>query len=244
MTWGQTLSVQEPLFAPTPLYFKKSRQDSLNSDFSYPDSLSPSSSTSSISEDLLPIDKDMLNLIPDLWSGETDDPLVSTQKTQNPPQLCTAASTWQQRPSSWYSHTPPQTQLASFNTTPLTEENLFLLSDSTIRQPQVVHVEQKELELEPQQPLSNTQSHSHTSQTKSVDSNPTLNTGLYKTELCDQFNQKGHCPYGTKCQFAHGTHELKSVKRPSNWKTKPCANWTKFGKCRYGKRCCFKHGDD
>lgn len=68
-----------------------------------------------------------------------------------------------------------------------------------------------------------------------------VNTQLYKTELCASFMKMGICPYGNKCQFAHGENELKIVDRPPNWRSKPCANWAKFGNCRYGSRCCFKH---
>lgn len=71
---------------------------------------------------------------------------------------------------------------------------------------------------------------------------PILNTQLYKTELCSQFVKMGLCPYGNKCQFAHGENELKRVERPSNWRLKPCLNWQKTGTCRYGSRCLFKHG--
>lgn len=70
-----------------------------------------------------------------------------------------------------------------------------------------------------------------------------INTQLYKTELCVLFMKMGLCPYGNKCQFAHGEHDLKRVERPANWRSKPCVNWAKFGSCRYGKRCCFKHGE-
>lgn len=67
---------------------------------------------------------------------------------------------------------------------------------------------------------------------------------LYKTELCEQFLSKGNCPYGAKCQFAHGAHELKPVQRAPKFKTKDCANWVKTGNCRYGKRCLFRHGNE
>ncbi|EJS42725.1 tis11p [Saccharomyces arboricola H-6] len=67
---------------------------------------------------------------------------------------------------------------------------------------------------------------------------------LYKTELCESFTLKGTCPYGTKCQFAHGLNELKVKKSCKNFRTKPCLNWEKLGYCPYGRRCCFKHGDD
>mmetsp|Transcript_2963 Transcript_2963/g.2884 ORF Transcript_2963/g.2884 Transcript_2963/m.2884 type:complete len:288 (+) Transcript_2963:644-1507(+) len=70
-----------------------------------------------------------------------------------------------------------------------------------------------------------------------------VNTQLYKTELCASYIKMGICPYGNKCQFAHGENELKSVSRPPKWRSKPCANWSKFGSCRYGNRCCFKHGE-
>ncbi|CAI4046154.1 Tis11p SKDI_12G1810 [Saccharomyces kudriavzevii IFO 1802] len=67
---------------------------------------------------------------------------------------------------------------------------------------------------------------------------------LYKTELCESFTLKGTCPYGSKCQFAHGLNELKVKKSCKNFRTKPCVNWEKLGYCPYGRRCCFKHGDD
>lgn len=69
-----------------------------------------------------------------------------------------------------------------------------------------------------------------------------VNTQLYKTELCASYIKMGICPYGNKCQFAHGENELKSISRSPKWRSKPCANWSKFGSCRYGSRCCFKHG--
>ncbi|KAG7811544.1 hypothetical protein KL921_001810 [Ogataea angusta] len=78
----------------------------------------------------------------------------------------------------------------------------------------------------------------------SAKSKGNVDRDLYKTEMCTQFQEKGSCPYGAKCQFAHGTEELKKVKRADNWKTKLCANWLKSGSCRYGKRCCFKHGEN
>lgn len=70
-----------------------------------------------------------------------------------------------------------------------------------------------------------------------------VNTELYKTELCSTFQKTGNCPYGSKCQFAHGQLELKHVDRGSKWRSKPCANWSKTGTCRYGNRCCFRHGN-
>ena len=37
--------------------------------------------------------------------------------------------------------------------------------------------------------------------------------GLYKTELCRSWEEKGSCRYGSKCQFAHGEEELRKVQR-------------------------------
>jgi tristetraprolin len=37
--------------------------------------------------------------------------------------------------------------------------------------------------------------------------------GLYKTELCRSWEEKGSCRYGAKCQFAHGEEELRRVAR-------------------------------
>lgn len=37
--------------------------------------------------------------------------------------------------------------------------------------------------------------------------------GLYKTELCRSWEEKGTCRYGPKCQFAHGEDELRKVQR-------------------------------
>ena len=33
---------------------------------------------------------------------------------------------------------------------------------------------------------------------------------LYKSKLCNNHTQKGTCPYGSHCQFAHGKEELRS----------------------------------
>ena len=71
--------------------------------------------------------------------------------------------------------------------------------------------------------------------------NPSVNTNLYKTEMCASYSNTGSCPYGSKCQFAHGQNELKPVERPPNWRSKPCINWIKNRSCRYGQRCCFRH---
>lgn len=37
------------------------------------------------------------------------------------------------------------------------------------------------------------------------------NPKLYKTALCDYWNNKKRCKYGIKCWFAHGINELRYV---------------------------------
>ncbi|KAI0786079.1 hypothetical protein C8Q75DRAFT_722116 [Abortiporus biennis] len=65
--------------------------------------------------------------------------------------------------------------------------------------------------------------------------------GLYKTELCRSWEEKGSCRYGTKCQFAHGEDELRKVQRHPKYKTEICRTFWVSGSCPYGKRCCFIH---
>lgn len=65
--------------------------------------------------------------------------------------------------------------------------------------------------------------------------------GLYKTELCRSWEEKGSCRYGSKCQFAHGEEELRKVPRHPKYKTEICRTFWVSGSCPYGKRCCFIH---
>ncbi|KAG5350854.1 hypothetical protein C0989_009024 [Termitomyces sp. Mn162] len=65
--------------------------------------------------------------------------------------------------------------------------------------------------------------------------------GLYKTELCRSWEEKGTCRYGSKCQFAHGEDELRKVARHPKYKTEICRTFWVSGTCPYGKRCCFIH---
>ncbi|CEH14558.1 ccch-type zn-finger protein [Ceraceosorus bombacis] len=44
--------------------------------------------------------------------------------------------------------------------------------------------------------------------------------GLYKTELCRSWEERGDCRYGKcECQFAHGPHELRPIERHAKYKT-------------------------
>ncbi|KAH3759732.1 CCCH-type Zn-finger protein [Pelomyxa schiedti] len=64
---------------------------------------------------------------------------------------------------------------------------------------------------------------------------------LYKTELCRSFMENGSCRYGFKCQFAHGTAELRPVQRHPRYKTEICKTFHTIGTCKYGTRCRFIH---
>ena len=48
-------------------------------------------------------------------------------------------------------------------------------------------------------------------------------TEKYKTELCNNWQLNGNCPYSYKCRFAHGFEEL-NIRNPLNnrYKTKFC----------------------
>ncbi|GLB36440.1 putative zinc finger C-x8-C-x5-C-x3-H type (and similar) [Lyophyllum shimeji] len=83
-----------------------------------------------------------------------------------------------------------------------------------------------------------------TSPTSTNGQGPSANNrklGLYKTELCRSWEEKGTCRYGTKCQFAHGEEELRKVARHPKYKTEICRTFWVSGTCPYGKRCCFIH---
>ena len=50
-----------------------------------------------------------------------------------------------------------------------------------------------------------------------------------QTELCATFSRAGTCPYGHKCQFAHGVEELRvrQVNAPAI-----CTSWPGYPSCR------------
>jgi len=67
--------------------------------------------------------------------------------------------------------------------------------------------------------------------------------GLFKSELCRNWEEKRTCRYGPKCQFAHGEDELRKIPRHPKYKTEICRTFWVTGTCPYGKRCCFIHTD-
>lgn len=63
-----------------------------------------------------------------------------------------------------------------------------------------------------------------------------------KSSLCRNFMEFGNCQYGSKCQFAHGTHELRcNTENQMSYKTRICYAFDKKTYCTYGKRCNFIH---
>ncbi|MCL7048592.1 hypothetical protein MKW94_009993 [Papaver nudicaule] len=67
------------------------------------------------------------------------------------------------------------------------------------------------------------------------------NQGMSKTELCNKWQQTGECPYGVRCQFAHGVCELRPVIRHPRYKTEVCRMVLTGDFCPYGHRCHFRH---
>ncbi|KAL6571880.1 hypothetical protein OROHE_002749 [Orobanche hederae] len=45
------------------------------------------------------------------------------------------------------------------------------------------------------------------------------NQWMFKTELCNKWQETGACPYGDPCQIAHGIGELCPVIRHPRYKT-------------------------
>ncbi|KAI9396217.1 hypothetical protein POPTR_004G095100v4 [Populus trichocarpa] len=68
-----------------------------------------------------------------------------------------------------------------------------------------------------------------------------FNQGMWKTELCNKWQETGTCPYGNHCQFAHGIGELRPVIRHPRYKTQACRMVLAGGVCPYGHRCHFRH---
>ena len=84
----------------------------------------------------------------------------------------------------------------------------------------------------------------------------------YKTVLCKKFMVNQSCPYGDKCQFAHGEQELrtfnghqqnmmyaigmgsKNQNNMLNYKIVKCKNWEKDKSCKYGAHCTYAHGEE
>ena len=67
----------------------------------------------------------------------------------------------------------------------------------------------------------------------------------FRTEMCKNFEQYGHCKYGDECSFAHGKQQIMNKSDvPVLYKTKLCKKYMQNGYCPYGQRCQFIHGKD
>lgn len=226
-------------------------------------SISSSSSSSSTT--------DFENLLPDLWQTSSEDDsdmkyshikMFDTphhhlfQQPQPHQQLSVQPQLLVQGQNNWFTASPVISVSPPLrSTSSLWDEHPVVLeqpstttSTSTAQQPMFYLPQDDELfnfdqvkqhHLQQQQQLDD----QIQSQSQVANNKIQINTQLYKTELCASYMKIGVCPYGNKCQFAHGENELKHVDRPPKWRSKPCANWSKYGSCRYGNRCCFKHGD-
>ncbi|KAK2652274.1 hypothetical protein Ddye_012130 [Dipteronia dyeriana] len=67
------------------------------------------------------------------------------------------------------------------------------------------------------------------------------NQGMWKTELCNKWEQTATCPYAQNCQFAHGITELQPIIRHPKYKTQVCKMVLYGDACPYGHRCHFRH---
>ena len=64
----------------------------------------------------------------------------------------------------------------------------------------------------------------------------------YKSELCKNYEILGYCPYGDKCDYAHGIKELRGINNINqNFRIKKCKSFFLNGFCPYGNRCQFSH---
>jgi len=82
-----------------------------------------------------------------------------------------------------------------------------------------------------------------------------LQNPLYKTKLCERFEQEGACPYETRCTFAHGAAELRvrlhqapesehhNNRSTELFKTRLCARFMSQGHCDFEGKCIFAHGE-
>ncbi|KAK1698602.1 hypothetical protein QYE76_015299 [Lolium multiflorum] len=67
------------------------------------------------------------------------------------------------------------------------------------------------------------------------------NQGMFKTELCNNWEETGACRYADQCQFAHGIAELRPIIRHPRYKTQVCRMIIGGALCPYGHRCHFRH---
>ncbi|KAI9270123.1 hypothetical protein EDC94DRAFT_598181 [Helicostylum pulchrum] len=126
---------------------------------------------------------------------------------------------------------------------------------------------QQSIDTKPHRRLKNVEDIKPTSTLKRQPVQVPSSSPLYKTRLCERFETEGTCPYGAKCNFAHGITELRgrdqedrgvlSVPIPTVvctnqmmdagnqlFKTKLCEKFIKEKFCQYGPKCHFAHGEN
>lgn len=59
-----------------------------------------------------------------------------------------------------------------------------------------------------------------------------------KTRLCKYWSERGFCPHGDTCSFAHSIAEL-----PETHKRELCQSWKMIGVCQHGVNCKYAHGE-
>jgi hypothetical protein len=87
-----------------------------------------------------------------------------------------------------------------------------------------------------------------------VTEDPVMQEAKFKTKVCIFWLQPSGCPYGDKCLFAHGDHEIRqdvtgttpgnSPATNAKYKTRMCKHWVQSmgTSCPHGIRCTFAHG--
>jgi len=91
-------------------------------------------------------------------------------------------------------------------------------------------------------------------------------SGNYKTAMCKNVLEKGHCSHGDNCHYAHSSAELRAKttmpgggmmagmgpgainmfkrKQMGLVKTVLCTNYSSYGECQFGDNCNFAHGPE
>ena len=92
-----------------------------------------------------------------------------------------------------------------------------------------------------------------------------MNGSNYKTAMCKNVLEQGHCQHGDNCKYAHSSAELRAKKptgmmgmvspmvnsameamkrKRDNVKTVLCTNFSNYGECQFGDNCNFAHGPE
>ena len=69
-------------------------------------------------------------------------------------------------------------------------------------------------------------------------------SGTFKTSMCKNILEKGQCPHGDYCLFAHKSSELRKKSLEideENFKTRMCKNVIEKGHCTHGIYCQYAH---